>query len=326
MVRRMSGRPSWLSLLALVAILAIAVPAAAQSTGIVKGTVKDDKGQPADSAKVSFDLQGGTPKHFESKTNKKGEYAQAGLPSGDYKITAEKDALGAVSGMHVGAAQNLTANFAMTPGGAKGAAAAAGAAAMTATLKKAFDDGLALQNEGKHDEAVAKFNEAIAISPKCNDCYDNIGLSYTQKKEYDKAEESYKKAIEIKADDANAYNGLANLYNAQRKFDDAAKASAKANEFASAGAAGGGGGNADSLFNQGVINWNSGNIAEAKKSFQAAIAANPNHAEAHYQLGMALVNEGNMAGAATEFDTYLKLAPSGPNAATAKALLDQTKK
>ena len=35
--------------------------------------------------------------------------------------------------------------------------------------------------------------------------------------------------------------------------------------------------------------------------------ANPNHAEAHYQLGMALVNEGNLAGAATEFETYLKL-------------------
>ena len=36
---------------------------------------------------------------------------------------------------------------------------------------------------------------------------------------------------------------------------------------------------------------------------------------------MSLVNEGNLTAAATEFDTYLKLAPSGPNAATAKAVL-----
>ena len=70
------------------------------------------------------------------------------------------------------------------------------------------------------------------------------------------------------------------------------------------------------MFNQGVILWNAGKIAEAKKQFEGAIAANPNHAEAHYQLGMALVNEGNLAGAATEFETYLKLAPDGPNAAT----------
>jgi hypothetical protein len=41
---------------------------------------------------------------------------------------------------------------------------------------------------------------------------------------------------------------------------------------------------------------------------------------------MALVNEGNMAGAATEFETYLKLAPEGPNAATAKSLVAQLKK
>ena len=61
-------------------------------------------------------------------------------------------------------------------------------------------------------------------------------------------------------------------------------------------------------------------MAEAKGLFEQVIAANPNHAEAHYQLGMALVNEGNLKGAATEFETYLKLAPNGPNAAQAKAL------
>jgi Flp pilus assembly protein TadD len=80
------------------------------------------------------------------------------------------------------------------------------------------------------------------------------------------------------------------------------------------------------MFNQGVILWNGGKIPEAKKQFEAAVAANPNHAEAHYQLGMALVNEGNLAGAATEFETYLKLAPAGPNAATAKGILGSLKK
>jgi len=93
---------------------------------------------------------------------------------------------------------------------------------------------------------------------------------------------------------------------------------------AAAGAAGGG--NADAMFNQGVILWNAGKIAEAKKQFEGAVAANPNHAESHYQLGMALVNEGNLAGAATEFETYLKLAPTVPNAATAKGILGSLKK
>jgi Flp pilus assembly protein TadD len=80
------------------------------------------------------------------------------------------------------------------------------------------------------------------------------------------------------------------------------------------------------MFNQGVILWNAGKIAEAKKQFEGAVAANPEHAESHYQLGMALVNEGNLPGAATEFETYLKLAPNGPNAATAKGILSTIKK
>ena len=69
---------------------------------------------------------------------------------------------------------------------------------------------------------------------------------------FDKAEEAFKKAIELKPDHADAYNGLANIYNAQRKFDLAGAASAKASEL-TAGAPGGmAGGNADSLYNQGV--------------------------------------------------------------------------
>ena len=86
------------------------------------------------------------------------------------------------------------------------------------------------------------------------------------------------------------------------------------------------GGNADALFNEGVILWNGGKIADAKTKFQAAIAANPNHAESHYQLGMSLVNEGKLKEAGDEFNTYLKMAPEGPNAATAKALVAQLPK
>jgi hypothetical protein len=41
---------------------------------------------------------------------------------------------------------------------------------------------------------------------------------------------------------------------------------------------------------------------------------------------MALVNEGNLTAAATEFETYLKLAPTGPNAPTAKGILGTLKK
>jgi len=325
MVRRFPGWPTWLSMLAVVAVVAIATPAVAQSTGMVKGVVNDDKGQPVADAKVTIEMNGGTGRRFESKTNKKGEYIQIGLTSGSYKITAEKDKLGSAP-VTVSVRVNQTAQADLILGIAS-AAATKDAQAKNAELKKVFEEGVALSSAGKHAEAVEKFNAGIALSPSCYDCYNNIGYSYAQLKDWDKAEAAYKKSTEIKADDSTAYSGLATVYNAERKFDLAAEAGAKASQLASSlSAAGGSGGNADAQYNQGVILWNAGKIADAKKSFEAAVAANPNHAEAHYQLGMALVNEGNMAGAATEFETYIKLAPEGPNAATAKSLVAQLKK
>jgi tetratricopeptide (TPR) repeat protein len=320
MVRRQYGRRG-LVLCTVLATLAFALPAAAQ--GLVQGTVTDTKGQPVEGAAISIE-QEGTNRHFDMKTDKKGGFMQIGLASASYKITATKDKLTASETVRV--SQGRPANARLVLGAAAAAAPGAEAAAVTA-LRKLLDEAIAASNAGKHDEAIAGFNKAIEGNPTCFACYYNIGYNYAQKKDYGQAETNYKKAIEMKADYADAYAGLASIYNAQRKFDLAAAASAKATEFSST--LGGGntaGGGADAFFNQGVILWNGGKVAEAKKSFEQAIQANPNHAEAHYQLGMALVNEGNLAGAATEFETYLKLAPEGPNAPTAKGLVAQLKK
>lgn len=320
MVRRRYGRPTWQLLLMAIIGVAFAAPAFAQA--MVKGTVQDDKGQAVEGAKVIIVQQGGTGRKFETKTDRKGEFVQIGLPSGSYAVSAEKDKLAAPP-TTVNARVGGPAQVALVVSAAAGANTKASQEA-AALLKKTFEEGVAASNAGKHEDAIAKFQQGISQNASCADCYNNIGYSYTQLKQYDKAEEAYKKSSEIRPNDASAYNGLANVYNAQKKFDLAAQASAKATELG--GAAGGGGGNAEALFNQGVILWNGGKIPEAKKAFQDAIAANPNHAEAHYQLGMALVNGGDLPGAATEFESYLKLAPEGPNAATAKGLLAQLKK
>ena len=49
-------------------------------------------------------------------------------------------------------------------------------------------------------------------------------------------------------------------------------------------------------------------------------------ADAHYQLGMALLNEGKMPEAVSAFETYLKLAPTGQFATQAKTMVEQLKK
>jgi tetratricopeptide (TPR) repeat protein len=308
-------------MLAVVAALAMSIPAAAQMGGMVKGKVLDDKGQPVESAVVTITAND-TARKFTTKTNKRGEYLQIGLSSGAYSVVAEKEKL-------VSATQRATVR-AGSPAevdliiGVAAAAATADAAARGAALTKSFDDAVAAQKAGNYDEAIEKFNAGIAINPNCFSCFNGIGRSYTMKKDYGKAEEAFKKSMELRPNDAEVYSEMANLYNAQRKFDEAAAMSKKASEMAGS-AAGGAGGNPDVLYNQGVILFNGGTPGEAKPTFEQVIAANPSHPEAHYMLGMTLVGE-NPAAAVTEFETYLKLSPSGPNAPMAKQFVDALKK
>jgi tetratricopeptide (TPR) repeat protein len=310
MVRRLNGRLPWLVACAAVLSLTLVSPALAQSTGMVRGVVKDAAGKPVEGAKVSIDSDANN-RHFDTKSDKKGEFLQIGLAPGPYKVTAEKDKVVSVPSMVTVRIASGSPITLVLGGGGGGGGLSPEAAAKQVAMKKAFEEGVTASRAGNHDAAITSFQAATELNPNCFDCYYNIAFSETQKKDYDKAEAAYKKA---------------NVYNAQRKFDLAATASAKAMELSGSAPGAAAGGNADAMFNQGVILWNAGKIPEAKKQFEGAVAANPNHAESHYQLGMALVNEGNLAGAATEFETYLKLAPSGPNAATAKGILGSLKK
>ena len=310
----------------LVGLAAFAAPVYAQ--GQIKGKVVDADNKPVEGAKVTIQSMDSNRK-YEVKTNKRGEYIQIGIQIGEYKITAEKDGLTQSFNKKIGL-DMVEVNFGLRPGAAgdvsekdrKEAEAKANA------LRGAFTQGVELSNQGKHDEAIAKFNEVIAGAPKCTECYTNIGAININKKDYDAAEAAFKKAIEVNPNSFEAYNGLATVYNAQKKFDQAAEASAQAQKLSSTGTAGagGGGGSASTVFNQGVIMWNAGKIAEAKKQFEEAVKIDPKLADAHYWLGMANLNEGKMPEAAQQFEEYLKIAPTGQYAEQAKGVLAQIKK
>jgi tetratricopeptide (TPR) repeat protein len=308
----------------------VAVPAFAQS-GQIKGKVSAN-GELVEGAKVLIENLDKGSKAIETKTNKKGEYIQVGLYPGKYRITVQKDALSSTREVDIHL-DMLTLDIKLEAAGAGKATGSKDdvtkAKAKADAMSKAFSDGVALSNEGKTDEAIAKFNEVIAVVPNCAECYANIGTVQGAAKKYDESEAAYKKAIELKPDFAEAYNGLANLYNAEKKFDLAADASKKAMELATAPAAGAPGAaaaapTASQVFNQGVILWNAGKIPEAKAAFEAAVKADPNMPDARYWLGMSLVNAGtkeSLAEAKPHFETYLKLAPTGQYADTAKAIV-----
>ena len=263
---------------------------------------------------ILVETVGGSRK-LTSKTDKRGEFIQLLTESGQYRITATDEKVGrAQTELRVSLGRTSEANLVLAP------ATAANNDAKAAELKKVFEEGVTASRGGDHDAAIAKFQAALALSPACFDCQFNIGVAMLTKKDEKGAEAEWLKALALKPDYAEAMNALSTLYNNQKRFDEAAAMSAKA------AAAGGGGGNADATFNQGIILWNQGKIAEAKAKFEETINTNPTHADAHYQLGMALLNEGKLPDAVAAFESYVKLDPNGQYATQAKGMIAQLKK
>jgi Flp pilus assembly protein TadD len=300
------------ALVALAAVGLLAGTASAQST-MVRGKVVDKEGKPVPNATVAVEFKGGVNRKYQTKTDRNGGFVQLLTESGEYLVTVSAEGVGAQSApVRVRLGQAADVNIVLAPGGG-------GADPKAAEVRKTFEEAIAASRAGDHDGAIAKFNAAAAVIPNCADCYYNIGVSYMAKKDEKQAEEAWKKALELKPDNSEAASALATLYNNQKRFDEAAAMSAKA-------AGGAGGGSADAVYNQGIILWNQGKVAEAKAKFEEALKADPNYADAHYQMGMALLNEGKLPDAVGAFEKYLSLAPTGQFATQAKAMVTQLKK
>ena len=315
------GRRSSALCAAVLGLVLIAVPASAQ-TGQVKGRVVDAQNKPMEGAKITIVRADGAAKpKFTVNTRRNGDFLQVGIPTGDYVVTAEKDGLTQSFPVKVGL-EARDVNFTLKPGGDMSKEDAAKEEARIAGIKGAFGEGAKLSNEGKYDEAIAKFEAVLKDVPKCTECHINIGSVKTLQKDYDGAEAAFKLALTLNPESAEAYNGLATVYNAQKKFKEAQAMSAEAAKRVPAGAAGG---NADTLYNQGVIAWNANDFPAASDHFQSAIKADPKHAEAHFMLGRAYLNLGKLPEAAAEFQTYVQLAPTGPNAKEAQTNVEALK-
>jgi tetratricopeptide (TPR) repeat protein len=304
-------------------LVLMAAPVAAQ-TSEVKGRVSGPDGKPIAGAQITIASKDGT-RQFKTVSRAKGEFSQARVPHGDYILTATAGKLTQSYAIEVKGNLDLDVKIESTE-----AAISKEDAARRAKIQGMFAEGAKLSNEGKLDEALAKFEEVLVQIPQCAECYTNMGAIYMMKDDFAAAEEQYKKAIEINPELVDAYNGLASLYNTQKRYKEAQLMSAEAAKRGTAG----GGGNAGALYNQAAILWNSPDADpdEVHDILAKAIQADPNHAEAHFLMGNVLVKQGASSGdmakfaaAADEFETYLKLAPNGPNADKARESFEQLK-
>jgi|TARA_B100001964_G_C14217196_1_gene593362 tetratricopeptide (TPR) repeat protein len=310
----------------MVAILAVAAPSFGQSSGNLRGRITDGQGGGIAGAKVVATAQNPPRMVLEGETDENGTYRLMGLRANSYELMAEKEGLGSAAAVFsIREGQNLTVDLDF------GAAAASATAALSEEdlanverieeLKESFELGVAASAAGNYQEAINQFMIAVGIADICHDCYQNIGIAQAELENWEEAEAAFQRVIELKPDYAAAYTGLSNVYNMLRRFDEAAEASAEAARLSGTGV----GATTDpiAVYNQGIIFWNAQRFDEAKAQFEQTISLNPSHAEAHYFLAMANLNQGNMAEAATALEQYIELAPDGQYADQARGMLPQ---
>ncbi len=305
------------------ALLALSTPALAQKGG-VRGKVVDASGQPVQGATVVVSSPDGTG-GGSLKTDAKGEYLTVGIIPGMYSIKYTKGDLSfTIPSIHISIGDPIDVpTVTLRSAAASATDAPVDMEKMKAELQGDFKTAQDQITAGQYDDAVATYTKISEKIKGCTACFMGMGDAYSKKGDDDKAESSYKQAIAIDPTTPDPYSGLASLYNKEKKFDLASQMSAKATELSGAA---GGGADAVSVYNQGVIYWNQGNkVSDAQAQFLKATQLDPKMANAFYFLGMTYVNQGKLADAKTPFETYLSLAPTGEYADQVKGLLQAIK-
>ena len=89
-------------------------------------------------------------------------------------------------------------------------------------------EGLALFGNDKHEEALAKYDEAIAIDPEWTDAYHGKAIAFMHLERYDEAIEVGMKIVELDPKDPFAHTSLSMFYQRKGMIDEAEAEGAKA--------------------------------------------------------------------------------------------------
>jgi protein O-mannosyl-transferase len=81
--------------------------------------------------------------------------------------------------------------------------------------------GVALADQGKLDEAIAHYSEALRIKPGYSDAHSNLGIALADQGNLDEAIAQFTEALRINPDSAKAHNNLGVALASQGKLDEA---------------------------------------------------------------------------------------------------------
>lgn len=171
--------------------------------------------------------------------------------------------------------------------------------------------------KGRLMQAIPYMEKELEINPGSPSVLQNLGKLYVDTKQYDKAVGVYTQLIDQSPDNMENYALLADCY---KEMGDTAKQQAVYQKMGAADPSG------MAFYNLGNIMFNKDEKQKAADAYKKAIEQNPQHADAHYQLGMTYVGLGKFKEAVAELEVFMKLKPGDPKAAEAKSLAADLRK
>ncbi|MEB3280929.1 MAG: tetratricopeptide repeat protein [Lyngbya sp.] len=159
------------------------------------------------------------------------------------------------------------------------------------------------QAQGMLNAAIRSYTQAIDLDPNLAPAHANLGSMYYKQGLLEEAITCYRQALALKPDFAAVYWNLAIALRQQGNEPEAQICEQKAVEYQPELAG------ANFLFNQGNKFAAQGKLDQAQKSWETAIALDPNLAEAYCQIGMSLRYRGEQKQAISRFEKALELKP-----------------
>ena len=176
---------------------------------------------------------------------------------------------------------------------------------LSTTLMRAVTEtnlAVALQAEGRLDEATSHYERAIALEPGYAPAYNNMGTALRAGGKLTEAAAAYRRAIAMRGEYPEAHYNLANVLTDQGKPAEAAEHFRIALRSMA--------GSADVHNNLGIALAAEGKRDEAIDEFRAAVAEDPASPKSHRNLADVLASAGRAEEAFIEFRRASQLAPA----------------
>ena len=295
-----------------------------RGSGRIHGTVKDTSGKPLKDVKITAEhLQFGT--KFESKSDKKGKWAIAGLGTGVYRITAEMKGYGPVyQEMKVSQFSRQNDPLALTM--QKTQVQELGMTGIEdGSALALFEEGIRLFEQEQFADAAAKFKDFLENNRTIYQVNINIALCYKEMGEHDKAITFFNTMLEavqaekgsLAGDEgaARALTGIGETYIMKGDLEKAVSYLQQAIAIFPQ----------DEIlaFNIGEIFFKQGETAKGIEYFNKAIEIKSDWPPPYCQRGYAYLNQANYILAVESFKKFVELAPDDPLAPTIQNLIPQ---